>query len=97
MGFRLSTGVVEHIPDLGREVRDDGRIEECVESCENHTADNHADDDLDTGVDIAFARLGGKGGLGGDGDGVYLVTNGIEELFHVILPFNLSVFELLVI
>lgn len=25
-----------------------------------------------------------KGSLGGDGDGVYLVTNGIEELFHVI-------------
>ena len=73
MGFRLSTGVVEHIPDLGREVRDDGRIEECVESCENHTADNHADDDLDTGIDVAFARLGGKGGLGGDGYGVYQI------------------------
>lgn len=70
MGFRLSTGVVEHIPDLGCEVRDNGRVEECVESCENDSADNNADDDLDTGIDVAFARLGGKGGLGGDGDGV---------------------------
>lgn len=65
MGFRLSTGVVEHISDLGREVRDNGRVEECVESCENDSADNNADDDLDTGIDVAFARLGGKGSLGG--------------------------------
>ena len=55
MGFRLSTGVVEHISDLGREVRDNGRVEECVESCENDSADNNADDDLDTGIDVAFA------------------------------------------
>ena len=84
MGFRLSTGVVEHIPDLGCEVRDNGRVEERIETGKDNSADHNADDDFHTGVDVAFARLGGKGGLGGDGDGVYLVTNGIEELFHVI-------------
>ena len=79
-----SGAVVEHLGDLGAESRDDGRVEERIESCENDSADNHADDNLDTGVDVAFACLGGKGGLGGSADGIDLVTDGIEELFHVL-------------
>ena len=76
--------VVEHLGDLGAESRDDGRIEECIESCENDSADNHTDDDLDTGIDVAFACLGGKGGLGGSADGIDLVTDGVNEFFHVL-------------
>ena len=76
--------VVEHLGDLRTERREDGRVEQDIESGKDNTADDNADDDFDAGVNVTFARLGGKGGLGGDGDRVYLVTNGIEELFHVV-------------
>ena len=75
-----SGAVVEHLGDLGAESRDYGRVEERIKSCKNDSADNHTDDDLDTGVDVAFACLGGKGGLGGSADGVYLVTDRMANL-----------------
>ena len=57
------TAVVEHLTDLGGEVGHDGGVEQGVESCEDHTSDDHADDDLHTGVDIALSQLVLNGSL----------------------------------
>ena len=60
-------GIVEHIGDLGIEVHENDVLKESVQTDENDTADNNADDDLDCGIDIAFAGLGREGGLGTNG------------------------------
>ena len=94
-GFYVWMGsalVVEHLGDLRAERREDRGVEQDIETGENHAADDNTDDNLDTGVDVAFACLGGKGGLGGSADGIDLVTDGIEELFHVLC--YLSFFEI---
>ena len=60
MGLR---GVVEHIGDLGIEVHKNDVLKESIQTDENDAADYDADDDLDCGIDIAFAGLGRKGVL----------------------------------
>ena len=90
MIYRLSTGIVEHVTDLGSKSRDDCGVEEGIKSCQNYTADNNADDDLDAGIDVTFTLLGFECCLCGNGNCVYLVTDRIEKLLHVCLPFNLS-------
>ena len=82
-GFGLSTGVREHLGDFGGKGRDDGGVEERIETCEDNTADYDTDDDLDTGVDVALAGCVGNGGLGVDGGLGECVLDGIDKLLHV--------------
>ena len=84
--FRSGAGVVEHVADLGGKCRDDGGVEERVETRKDHAADNDTDDDFHAGVDVAFTRLGFEGGLRGDRHAVCLVANGFEE-FHIVFTF----------
>ena len=85
--LRSGTGVAEHVGDLGGKRRDDGGVEESVETREDHTADDHTDDDLDAGVDVALTGLGLEGGLRGDRHAVCFVADGFEEFLHVVFTF----------
>ena len=80
-------GIVEHIGDLGIEVHENDVLKESVQTDENDTADNNADDDLDCGIDIAFAGLGRKGGLGTNGKLGCLGIDFVDKLFHLVFPF----------
>ena len=101
-GFSLTTagqfsltGVVEHALDLGSQSGDDGGVEECVETCEEDAANDHTDDDLHAGVDIALTGGGLDGSSCGDDGGVALVLDGVDKLFHrLITSFFLKFFVL---
>ena len=62
-----SGGIVKETGDLGGERRDDGGVEERVESGKDNATDHDTDDDLDTRIDVALAGYVGNGGLGVDG------------------------------
>ena len=78
-------GIVEHIGDLGIEVHENDVLKESVQTDENDTADNNADDDLDCGIDIAFAGLGREGGLGTNGKLGYLGIDLVNEFLHIFI------------
>jgi len=50
----LSALEVEKILDLLSHGGHDGGVEECVEAAEQESADNHGDEDLNAGIDVAF-------------------------------------------
>ena len=81
-------GIVEHIGDLGIEVHENDVLKESVQTDENDTADNNADDDLDCGIDIAFAGLGREGGLGTNGKLGCLGIDLVNEFLHVKIPLS---------
>ena len=88
-----STRVIEHFADLGAEAGQDRGLKESVKAGKDNTADDYADDDFHTGVDIALTC----GGLDGCFDGcsclVELVPDGFEKLFHVLNYLILSFFD----
>ena len=83
LSYGLSTGVGEHLRDLRSESRDDCGVKEGVKSCQKNTSDNHANDDLDTGIDVALTLLGFEYGLCGDCNRVDFVFDSVDELFHL--------------
>lgn len=83
--LELLAGVAEHLADLGREGGHDGRIEECVETGKDDTADHDTDDDLDTGIDIALTGSGFDSRFSRDHCLVALVLDGVDELFHILI------------
>ena len=84
--------VIEHFANLGLESGDDGGVEESVKTCKEYTADNYSDDDLYTGVNVAFCLDVLDGGLCTDSQIVHLVLNLIEKLLHSFSPpFNYAV------
>ncbi len=94
MGYRQgfqSACVIEHLTDLGGEGRDNGRIKQGIQSCEDHAANYNADDDFDTRIDISLGGIAGDHCLGTDDEFVALLLNLVENLFHVV--FSLSFFE----
>ena len=80
-------GVVEHIGDLGVEVHENDVLKESIQTDENDAADYDADDDLDCGIDIAFAGLGCEGGFGTNGKLGCLGIDLVDKLFHLMFPF----------
>ena len=78
-------GIVEHIGDLGIEVHENDVLKESIQTDENDAADYDADDDLDCGIDIAFAGLGREGGLGTNGKLVYLGIDLVNEFLHIFI------------
>ena len=78
MIYRLSTGIVEHVTDLGSKSRDDRGAEEGIKSCQNYTADNHADDDLNAGINVTLTLLGFEYGLCGDCNRVDFVFDSVD-------------------
>ena len=62
---RLSASVREHLSDLGGQSGNDRGVEQRVKSGKQDTADHHADDDLDSRVDIALCALFGNNILRG--------------------------------
>ena len=79
-----STRVIEHFADLGAETGQDRGLEESVKTGKDDTADDYADDDFHTGVDIALTCDGLYGCLDGCKCLAQLVLDGIEKLFHVL-------------
>ena len=80
----LGSGVVEHLADLGGKGGDDGRVEEGVETRENYAANDNADDDLDTGVDVALGSLVLDGNLCGNDCAVELALDVVEKFLHTV-------------
>ena len=52
--FDSGSGVGEHTLNLGSKSRDNGGVEERIETGKDHTADDDTDDDLNACVDIAL-------------------------------------------
>ena len=75
--------VVEHLTDLSGERGDDRAVEEEIETGEDDTADDYADDDLHARVDIALTGGGLDGGLGRNDCLVELVLDAVDEILHV--------------
>ena len=94
--FDSGSGVGEHTLNLGSKSGDNGGVEERVEPCQDHTADDNTDDDLDARIDISLTGGGCNSGLGGNCDGVEFSLNGIDEFFHVLITSFFLCFWILV-
>ena len=81
----VSAAVIEHALNLGGKSGHDGGVEEEIETCEDDTADDNADDDFHTGVDIALAGGGLDGSLCGNNRLVELVLDVVNEILHVFI------------
>ena len=89
-----STRVIEHFADLGAEAGQDRGLEESIKTGKDDTADDYADDDFHTGVDIALTGGGFDGCLDGRDRLAKLVPDGFEKLFHVLITSFFLVFLL---
>ena len=89
-----STRVIEHFADLGAEAGQDRGLEESVKTGKDNTADDYADDDFYTGVDIALTCGGLDGCLDSRDRLAKLVPDGFEKLFHVLITSFFLVFLL---
>ena len=89
-----STRVIEHFADLGAEAGQDRGLEESVKTGKDNTADDYADDDFHTGVDIALTCGGFDGCLYGRDRLAKLVPDGFEKLLHVLITSFFLVFLL---
>jgi len=78
----LSALEVEKILDLLSHGGHDGGVEECVEAAEQESADNHGDEDLNAGIDVAFCLYVFDCGLGTDCHFGCLGLKIGEKLFH---------------
>ena len=88
-----SARIIEHTGDfLGKGGNDRG-VEERIETGKDDTADDYADDDFHSGVDIALTCGGLYGCLDGCKCLAQLVLDGIEKLFHVLNYLILSFFD----
>ena len=92
-----STRVIEHFADLGAEAGQDRGLEESVKTGKDDTADDYADDDFYTGVDIALTCGGLDGCLDGRDRLAKLVPDGFEKLLHVLITSFFLVFLLWII
>ena len=92
-----STRVIEHFADLGAEAGQDRGLEESVKTGKDDTADDYADDDFYTGVDIALTCGGLDGRLDGRDCLVELIPDGFEKLLHVFITSFVLVFLLWII
>ena len=92
-----STRVIEHFADLGAETGQDRGLEESVKTGKDDTADDYADDDFYTGVDIALTCGGLDGCLDGRDCLVELIPDGFEKLLHVLITSFFLVFLLWII
>ena len=81
-----SAVVAEEFRNLRCHGRHDRRVEERVEPGEQERADDDRDENLHAGVDVALASGVGKRGLGTGSDGDELILDGVDDLFHVVLP-----------
>ena len=77
--------VVKKAGDLSGDGRHNSSVKESVEQSEQEGADNHGDQNLYAGIDVAFAAGVGDCGLCGNCDGIDLVGDGVKELFHKII------------
>ena len=89
-----STRVIEHFADLGAETGQDRGLEESVKTGKDDTADDYADDDFYTGVDIALTCGGLDGCLDSRNRLTKLVPDGFEKLLHVLITSFFLVFLL---
>lgn len=92
-----STRVIEHFADLGAEAGQDRGLEESVKTGKDDTADDYADNDFYTGVDIALTCGGLDGCLDGRDCLVELIPDGFEKLLHVLITSFFLVFLLWII
>ena len=83
----VNVTIGEHLRDLRSESRDDCGVKEGVKSCQKNTSDNHANDDLDAGINVALTLLGFEYGLCGDCNRVDFVFDSVDELFHLCFTF----------
>ena len=79
---------VEEFGDLGGHGRHDRGVEKCIETGEQERTNYDCDKDLDTGIDVTLGTGVGDCGLCGNCDGIDLVGDGVEELFHKISVFT---------
>ena len=92
--------VIKERLDFGSDGRENRAIEESVETGEQERTDDYGDQNLYAGIDITFGTGVVDGALGADSDGVYLVTDGVDELFHgkyLVLSFLFFVLDLVLI
>ena len=89
-----SARVIEHFADLGAEAGQDRGLEESVKTGKDNTADDYADDDFYTGVDIALTGGGFDSCLDGRDRLVELILDGFEKLLHVLITSFFLVFLL---
>ena len=89
-----SSRVIEHFADLGAEAGQDRGLEESVKTGKDDTADDYADDNFHTGVDIALSCGGFDSCLDGRGCLVELIPDGFEKLLHVLITSFFLVFLL---
>ena len=92
-----STRVIEHFADLGAEAGQDRGLEESVKTGKDDTADDYADNDSYTGVDIALTCGGLDGCLDGRDCLVELIPDGFEKLVHVLITSFFLVFLLWIV
>ncbi len=78
----LSALEVEEFLDLLRYGGHDGGVEECIETCKQECADYDGNEDLHSGVDVAFSSYVLDSGLGADRHSDYLGLKIGEKLFH---------------
>ena len=62
-------------------------IKESIKTCKDNTTDDYTDNDLNTGINITFTGSGLDCGLCGNCDGIDLVGDRVEELFHKITDY----------
>ncbi len=91
MGLRLR-GVAEHTADLCFERRKYYAIKEGVKTDEDNATNYYADDDFNSGVDIALTRCGCESGLGLNCEGIELAHELVKKFFHDFkFPFKFEV------
>jgi len=80
------TRVVEHTVDTGFKGRQDHGVEKRVKACKDQRADNDGDNDLDTGIDIAFGSCVIEGGLYANCKGICLGLDVVKKVLHFAFP-----------
>mgnify|MGYP007104459319 CR=1 FL=1 len=94
------TLVIEECLNLRGNGGKDRAVEKSVKTGEQERTDDDGNQDFDAGIDITFGTGVVDGALGANSDGVDLVTDGVDELFHgkyLVLSFLFFVLDLVLI
>jgi len=76
------TLVVKQAVNLCGECRDNIGVEKGIESGKQECTDDYGDQNLDSGINIAFRLLGDNSGLNGNSRALASVLDFLNELFH---------------
>ena len=86
--------VIEHILNLGVQTRKNDTVEKGVHTAEDYGTDDHADDDLNAGINVAFCGGVFDDGFCGDRRGTCFIGDFVcDFLDKVLVIFSLSVFR----